>query len=191
MTTEITGAGDREARARGPTRAPVGRSEGAELPALYRPWIEALVGGAIPAESEATCDRCAMLAPVSGPAAGDLFFDPRSKCCTYVPALPNFLVGGILLDPTPESAAGRASVEARIVAGVGVTPAGLEQPPAHGLLYQSAPDAFGRTLSMRCLHYRSETGTCGIWRHRPSVCTTWFCKYVRGAVGLRFWTALR
>jgi hypothetical protein len=124
-------------------------------------------------------------------AGGDFFFDPRVKCCSYVPTLPNFLVGRILLDADPDSAAGRASVEGRIAAGVGVTPAGLEQPPAHALLYRNAPAAFGRSVALRCPHYRSDTGTCGIWRHRQSVCTTWFCKYVRGAVGHRFWTALR
>jgi hypothetical protein len=26
-----------------------------------------------------------------------------------------------------------------------------------------------------------------VWRHRPGVCATWFCKHVRGATGLRFW----
>ena len=183
-----------------PTAGNEGAGSGAELPALYRPWIEALRGGSIPAESEATCDRCAMLAPPSSPASGenrravpdgDLFFDPRVKCCTYVPALPNFLVGRILLDPAPESAAGRASVEARIAAGVGVTPAGLEQPRAFNVLYRKGPEAFGRSVSMRCPHYGPDTGTCGIWRHRQSACTTWFCKFVRGAIGHRFWTALR
>ncbi|HEX9818934.1 MAG TPA: hypothetical protein VGD07_04900 [Methylomirabilota bacterium] len=200
MSRGTTGTGDRDARRRGPAPGPGGPPEGAALPLLYRPWIEALVGGAIPAESEATCDRCAMLAPPPTPAAGrdrhpvaggELFFDPRIKCCTYVPALPNFLVGRILLDRAPESAAGRASVEARIAAGVGVTPAGLAQPPAYGLLYRNAADAFGRSVAMRCPHYRPDTGTCGIWRHRQSACTTWFCKYVRGTVGHRFWTALR
>jgi hypothetical protein len=74
---------------------------------------------------------------------------------------------------------------------VGVTPAGLEQPPAYGLLHRSAAGAFGRSVAMRCPHYRPDTGTCGIWRYRQSACSTWFCKYVRGAVGHRFWTALR
>lgn len=132
-----------------------------------------------------------MLAQPGSRTDGDLFFDPRSKCCTYVPSLPNFLVGRILRDRSPESAAGRASVEARIEAGVGVTPAGLAQPPVYGLRYRSAADAFGRSVALRCPHYLADTGTCGIWRHREAACATWFCKYDRGAVGLRFWTALR
>lgn len=177
-----------------------GPSPGASLPPLYGPWIEALVGGMVPVERQATCDRCVMLAPAPasrspGPRrpAGDgaVYFEPRIKCCTYVPVLPNFLVGRILLDRTAASAAGRASVEARIAAGIGVTPAGLEQPPAQALLYRNAPAAFGRSLALRCPHYRADSGTCGIWRHRPSACATWFCKYGRGAVGERFWLALR
>src|SRR6185295_509928 len=70
-------------------------------------------------------------------------------------------------------------------------PAGLAQPPTFVLLYRSATDAFGRSVSMRCPHYLPDTGGCGIWTHRHSVCATWFCKHVRGGVGHRFWTALR
>ena len=116
---------------------------------------------------------------------------PRSKCWTDIPSLPNFLVGRILGDSAAESAAGRASVLARIGAGVGVTPAGLAKPPAFALLYRNAADAFGRAVSLRCPHYIAEGGTCGIWRHRQSVCSTWFCKHVRGAVGQRFWESVR
>ena len=180
------------------TRAP--RSPAAQLPALYHPWVEALLGGAIPAEIDATCSNCAMLPDQGDPpetnAAGtptaSLFFDPRVKCCTYVPALPNFLVGRILLDRDPQLAEGRASVLARIAAGVGVTPMGLAQPPTFAVLYKAGgAKTFGRSLELRCPHYQTATGACGIWRHRQSVCTTWFCKHVRGAVGERFWQGLR
>ena len=167
----------------------------AQLPSLYHPWIEALLGGVIPAESEATCNTCAMLPELaaSSPDSGNtFFFDPHVKCCTYVPALPNFLVGRILLDLSPEMARGRESVRARIAAGVGVTPLSLAQPPVFATLYrQGGAETFGRAVHLRCPHYLTDTGGCGIWRHRQSVCTTWFCKYVRGAVGQRFWQALR
>src|SRR6185295_1646235 len=32
---------------------------------------------------------------------------------------------------------------------------------------------------------------CGIWNHRDSMCTTWFCRHVRGQVGSDFWKSLR
>lgn len=62
----------------------------------------------------------------------------------------------------------------------------------HKVLYeQTASSTFGRSLSLRCPHYISENGgSCDIWRHRSSVCATWFCKHDRGATGERFWMAL-
>src|SRR5262245_52393001 len=97
----------------------------AALPPLYAGWMDSLLGGAIPAEGRATCSSCAMLPPAGAAVEGsDHFFSPATKCCTYLPQLANFLVGRILgdQDPDPSAAAGRASVEARIDAGVGVTP---------------------------------------------------------------------
>lgn len=167
------------------------RAPEAELPALYRPWVASLLGGPIPAESEATCGDCAMLESSTAASASGVFFDPRTKCCTYVPAIPNFLVGRALLDESPDGAAGRATIEARIARGVGVTPAGLDPPPTYLVLYGSATDAFGQSAAMRCPHYLAESGGCGIWRHRNAICSTWYCKHVRGAVGQRFWTSLR
>jgi hypothetical protein len=121
-----------------------------------------------------------------------LYFHPDTKCCTYIPDLPSFLVGRILDDGDPALAPGRATVEQRIDARVGVTPLGLHRPPVHLLLYQhGAQSGFGRAVSLRCPHYRTDTGgTCGIWRHRNGVCSTWYCKHTRGATGQRVWHAL-
>lgn len=167
----------------------------AALPPLYAGWLTALLGGPIPAETEATCSDCAMCARDGRPvdASPGEFFHPRIKCCTYLPELPNFLVGRILGDDDPAAARGRATVEARLDAGIGVSPLGLGRPATWGMLYQHATevDAFGRTLSLRCPHYlEEEGGICGIWRHRYSVCATWFCKHVRGQVGAEFWRAV-
>lgn len=69
---------------------------------------------------------------------------------------------------------------------------GLEQPPTFRLLYENtAAKSFGRSRSLRCPHYlEAEGGRCGIWKHRASVCATWFCKHARGATGMRFWQAV-
>jgi hypothetical protein len=162
------------------------------LPPLYAGWIADLLDGPPPGEAEATCESCAMWPPAGAPAASDAFFHPDTKCCTYVPEIPNFLVGRILDDADPALAPGRASVERRIDARVGVTPIGLVRPPVQALLYQhGAPAGFGRAASLRCPHYRVDAGgACGIWRHRNGVCSTWFCKHGRGATGQRFWQAL-
>ncbi|MGE0126832.1 MAG: hypothetical protein AB7U82_01915 [Blastocatellales bacterium] len=160
------------------------------LPPLYAKWFDELLGGEIPPETRATCHDCAMCdSGGEHQKPGSNLFNPNSKCCTYLPRLNNFLVGMILTDEDPAMAQGRASVEARLEAGIGVTPLGLEQPLKRRLLYtQMEPRAFGRAQSMRCPHYIDEQGgLCGVWKYRNSVCSTWFCKYERGATSRNFW----
>ena len=74
------------------------------LPHLYARWTAELLAGPIPREERATCENCAMCAP---PGEEDdpqsHVFDPATKCCTYVPDLPNFLVGRIL---SPDDSSG-------------------------------------------------------------------------------------
>jgi hypothetical protein len=163
------------------------------LPPLYAGWMAELLDGGIPVETEATCESCAMCGSGVGAAApGQVRFDPRTKCCTYLPTLPNFLVGAVLADEDPAAAPGRRSVGERIARGIGVTPLGLARTRTYDVLYDAAGMAgFGRNLTLRCPHYVDATGGCGIWRHRNSVCTTWFCKHGRGVVGERFWGRLR
>jgi hypothetical protein len=158
------------------------------LPPLYARWIDDLLQTPIEPEIHATCSRCAMAVPKGGsPAPETEYFNPRVKCCTFVPVLPNYLVGRILRDHARSSARGRATVVARIAAGIAVTPLGLGRVPA-----QETPDAvFGLDESFLCPHFARENGTCTIWRHRDAVCATFFCKMVRGAVAASFWRALR
>jgi hypothetical protein len=166
----------------------------AALPPLYAPWIEEVLGGPVPEERHATCSACAMCRPTNANAATASLteFDPEIKCCTYVPTLPNFLVGMVLEDDDPAAAAGRESVEQRIAAGIGVTPLGLQTDPRYALIYKHAGGPlFGQPGGFRCPHYQREGGLCGIWRHRNAVCATWFCKHERGAVGRHFWDAVR
>ncbi|MBA2525624.1 MAG: hypothetical protein H0V18_07560 [Pyrinomonadaceae bacterium] len=122
----------------------------------------------------------------------DISFNPQTKCCNYIPDLPNYLVGRILAGQDPNSASGRATVEARLRAGIAVTPLGLGQPPSFQVLYGHSRDSlFGRSRTLRCPHYlEDEGGRCGVWNHRAALCATWYCKYVRGQVGLNFWTAM-
>lgn len=162
------------------------------LPPLYDRWMRECFTGAVPNEPKATCGDCAMCAPkgqVSSP-NDPVFYDPTTKCCSYMPVMWNFLTGALLDDDSPEAAQGRATVEARIAAGVAVTPIGLERPPVYATLYGHIPEAFGRARSMRCPHYIEEGGLCGVWRSRESTCATWFCKHERGAVAKTFWVRL-
>jgi len=159
------------------------------LPPLYDGWVTELLQGVVPRESRATCHDCAMCSsPEAQLGPRDRYYDPRIKCCTYIPVLHNFLVGRILSDDDPATRGGRATVEKRIAEAVAVTPLGLGAPPTFSLLYNNInPEAFGRSRALRCPHYLEDGGRCGIWHHRNSVCSTWFCKHVRGQVGYVFW----
>ena len=148
----------------------------AALPPLYAPWVHEVLGGAIPKEAAAACRRCVMLAPGrSGEGKRRIFFDAKTLCCTYLPDLPNFLVGRILSDRSPAMAYGRRTVRDRLRRQAGVTPFGLARPALYSLLYDSgAADGFGRSRSLHCPHH-VDGGPCGIWAHRCAVCATWFC----------------
>jgi hypothetical protein len=158
------------------------------LPPLYAGWVAELLAGPIPRESRASCDDCAMCArPTVRPGPRSHYFDPSTKCCTYVPDLHNFLVGRILSDDDPAARTGRTRVEQAIREGIAVTPLGLGRPPVFSLLYANGSNAFGRSQSLRCPYFIEDGGRCGVWRHRESTCMTWFCKHVRGSVGFAFW----
>jgi hypothetical protein len=175
------------------TIQPLSEANEALLPPLYARWVTGLLKDRIPNESLATCHDCAMCSVNQTAQRTEIrYFNPSVKCCTYTPSLPNFLVGAILLDPNTDPT-GRQSVIQRLVSRVGVSPLAMAVPPEYGFRYGvMAPEAFGRVPTMRCPHYLDrDGGLCGIWRHRNSVCSTWFCKLVRGRVGQAFWESLR
>lgn len=161
------------------------------LPPLYGSWMDQLLAGPIPAETKATCDDCAMASSTTESSGSDRFFDPVLKCCTYMPTLPNFIVGRILSDSGLSTDA-RAGVQARLLESDTATPLGLSMSATYSLLYaHQDSDVFGRSQNLRCPHLLEEGGgSCGIWRHRNSVCATYFCKFTRGAVGQQFWVAM-
>ncbi len=173
---------------------PHGETSSAALPSLYAKWMDSVLPGGIPSEPNATCDDCAMQPGETKPRGDDaLYFSPETKCCTLVPNLPNYLVGQILADedPDPSAIEGRRTVLARIVSRGAVTPLGLGRTLAFSLHYRHHSDKFGRSRALRCPHYIEEGGRCGVWKFRESTCATWFCKYERGVVGVRFWSALQ
>lgn len=160
-------------------------SETHPLPPLYARWLDEALPTPLPSERGATCDACAMC-PQGDTAPTSLYvFDPEVKCCVYMPQLPNFLVGRALDEP------GGHTVEARIAARIGLTPVGLARPAAYDLLHRGSTNAIGRSRSLRCPHFIEDGGRCGIWQSRDALCSTWFCKHERGALGLHLWQAVR
>jgi hypothetical protein len=136
-----------------------------------------LLDAPIPRETVATCNSCVMLPDG---------FTHEAKCCTYTPKLPPFVVGQ-LLGTTDADQPGRASVIERLDARTGVSPLGVFPPALPSSSQEITAETFGRAADQRCPHYLADSGHCGIWKFRNAVCSTWFCKHDRGAIGSQFW----
>lgn len=164
---------------------------GSQLPWPYGRWVEQWLGRAPEAESRADCARCSMCAGPTdhGGPTERILFDPGTRCCTYQPAVPNYLAGAALGATDEAGRHGRQTLRQRMARG-DATMLGIRVPPEYLHRYRAAVEpAFGRARSLRCPHHRDDGG-CGLWTHRPAVCATWFCKHERGLVGARQWRAL-
>jgi Fe-S-cluster containining protein len=159
------------------------------FPRVYDHLLPPFFDTPAPEEPKATCSACAMCPPPA-PVPGVTYFRPDTKCCTYQPVLPNYLVGALLADPDPALEEGRRRVREHIESRVGVTARWLAPSRKRAAIFRAARDSsFGRTTLLRC-PYLGPTGLCTIWRHRESVCSTFFCKYAAGADGQAFWRAV-
>lgn len=144
------------------------------------PELEAL--GARP-EARADCRRCPMVA--AEPA--DHAFAADTRCCTYHPVIPNFLIGRALV----RDDAGAALLRRRLADPDGVTALGIEPTAAFARIYDDdRRRAFGRNRDLRCPMYVAGELTCSIWRDRPAECRTWFCKHDGGLAGAAAWARL-
>ncbi|HNP49422.1 MAG TPA: hypothetical protein PKL85_11325 [Bacteroidia bacterium] len=162
------------------------------LPLRYSSWINEIIRGDIPTEKLATCHDCAMCRKADEPEESQgLYFDPKVRCCSYVPELPNFLLGRILLEKNSKSVPGRDLLLNRITQRIALSPMGLGSGKMYSLLYSNSEHAFGSSYHLRCPYYIADGDLCGIWKHRNSVCSTWFCKHERGEEGYRFWAAVK
>lgn len=145
----------------------------------------------VPEERNATCDRCAMCAPAQTSFLADEYFNPKTKCCTYHPVLPNYAVGGLLADESAEGAEGRRRIRDKIAQRIGVTPLALLPSAKDRLLYRHGMAGFGRAHALLCPFLEQERGACTVWKFREAACATWFCKHERGQDALSFWHELR
>ncbi|MDF2694295.1 MAG: hypothetical protein K0S65_2678, partial [Labilithrix sp.] len=144
-------------------------------------------------ETRATCDRCSMCDHGDPSPVAMEFFNSSTKCCTYWPDLPNYLVGAILADTSPGTAEGQRRIQSAIAKRIGVRPRFLARPRKWTLLMLGYSDAFGRAGSLKCPYYddNNPAGSCSIWRHREVICMTYYCKYSGGMRGFEYWNALK
>ncbi|MFO0555225.1 MAG: hypothetical protein U0271_43000 [Polyangiaceae bacterium] len=165
------------------------------LPPLYDRWLEEVLGEALPIEQRAACHACVMC-PGDGeehPLTREVAFVPDAKCCTYLPHLPNYLVGAILSDPELAESGAPRELAARIAQRRGSTPLGVGPTPEERarLSEVTENDGFGRRTDVVCPYFEPEAGLCGLWRHRDAVCSTWFCKFDRGLASVRLWRSVK
>jgi hypothetical protein len=172
-------------------------SAGPTLPPLYDRWVTALLGRAVEPEPLSTCASCAMC-PGGGTKtrpASRIVLQPDLKCCTYTPTFPNYQVGAILVAEGPYADLARAQMRERLAGGREVTPMGVGVPAAQAGIDASLSNVTGLHEAQRCPHLvlTGEPGgtACAVWSNRDAVCATWWCRYERGASGLRAWWSLR
>ncbi len=164
------------------------------LPPLYARWVEQVLGTSVPAETRATCLDCVMCASsVASDAAVFERFVPPVKCCTYVPQIWNFLVGHALGADRTGASHGPQQLRAQIRDRIGATPVAISpsRRSVSGYRAVTRVEGFGTSADLVCPYSDPMTGGCGVWQARNSVCSTWFCRHIRGAVGFRFWNVVR
>lgn len=158
------------------------------LPPVYRDLLPAVFDRPVPEEVRATCDDCAMCGDVRP--HENVSFLPSTKCCTFHPQLPNYLVGALFEDPSPELEPGRQRMRARIASRSRVTPRWVAPSRKVRAIYRSARhEAFGRSETLLCPYY--DEGQCTVWRYRESYCSTFFCKHDAGDDGRELWREIR
>ncbi|MGB0522461.1 MAG: hypothetical protein ACPGJS_05850, partial [Flammeovirgaceae bacterium] len=139
----------------------------------------------IPQEKFADCANCHHCISSNNP----LY---HTKCCTYHPVLPNYMVGAILSEERTHLTEGKRRTRAIIQQKLGVTPYGIIPPVKHDTLYRAeVKEKFVTPVSaevadqLRCPYYQQ--GSCTIWSHRTELCSTFFCITTSGKAGKQFW----
>lgn len=158
------------------------------FPDIYKDILPSFFNQTTDKENIADCNNCIMLSDTEN-MQGREYFSKISKCCTYQPNIPNYLVGNILKYGNPE---GKKLIREYIGNGVGVSPKGLTAGETYKLLYEKGKKfAFGKSEKLICPFYDKEKGNCNIWNARPAVCSTFFCRHNKGYKGEDFWYAVR
>lgn len=145
-----------------------------QFPKSYMPWLKELLTDSIH-ETLVNCNDCSMVNP-QGETRDPGPFRPDLKCCTYFPFLPNFTLGSMEC----------ASLN-RARSGI-YLPVGLYPPISYlDLSERLGKKGFGQEPKLLCPFFDRAKLGCSIWDFRPGVCTTYFCKSVRGSAGLAHW----
>ncbi|WP_455205091.1 hypothetical protein [Kaarinaea lacus] len=163
------------------------------LPPLFATWIEDVLKEPIDRENQSDCNNCPMCNNNETPSVFNIQFNPSTRCCSFIPTIPNYSVGHILSDTAATAQVGKSVILSKIDARTAVTPLGIGPSNKQSRTYENLLKAkeFGIGEQYACPYLVKEEQICSIWSHRISTCSTWFCKHNRGKIGLDFWDALR
>lgn len=111
-------------------------------------------------------------------------FHPTSRCCSYIPRIPNFLLGFALMDADTQAVA-RNFVGSgfTIPEGSQVSPLQMEQ--SIGFLSGQLPHG-----TVVCPLLDRTSKKCQVYAFRNGVCSTFFCRHDQGEAGAEFWESL-
>jgi len=144
----------------------------------------------LPGERWSSCDDCYRAA------LGDCRDDVR--CCTYLPPLPNFMLGLALMNPVrsapcSKGGPGTAEVVGQIIDRGQTLPQGLAPTPEQfrAAVETNAADLFGHDTALVCPFMRGSDHGCAIHAFRNSICATYFCEHDHGEEGEAYWDALQ
>jgi len=123
-----------------------------KIPQLYHRFLPDFFDLEVPEETIATCSDCIMAKDFKKKKKrGKEYFIPDTKCCTYHPYIPNFLVGGLLSSNLSEHQEGKRRMIKKIENGKGIYPLRIQPSFEYQFHYESfRPLAFGKSLDLLC-----------------------------------------
>lgn len=163
------------------------------IPEFYHRLLPEVFHFEIPSEHFANCADCPLICSTVSEVGKNLAkpFSPETKCCTFSPRIPSYMVGAILSDNSVEMREGRNRILNKIRSKQGVFPHGLYPTQKYKLLFESArQDSFGRSKLLLCPYFVSGEKNCTIWKYREAICALWFCKHLAGTSGYSFWNTI-
>jgi len=163
------------------------------VPEFYRRFLPEVFYKTVPPEPFSNCLDCQMVAKSRDEISSDTGrpFSPDTKCCTFIPRLPNYLAGAILSDNDPAMEEGKRRIIERIRSRKGVFPNGVYPTSEYNRQYQEkCRTDFGRNKQLLCPYFVNGDYNCSIWKYREAICALWFCKHLAGKKGTEFWNSV-
>ena len=163
------------------------------IPEFYYKFLPDLFNEEIPEESFTNCQECPMICNSREELNTDLSkpFAPDTKCCTFIPRIPNYFAGAILSDQNDSMEAGKKTLIQKINEKKGIYPQGVYPTKKYSMLYEWGKNqSFGKSLALRCPYYIQGKYNCTLWKYREAICATWFCKNLAQNAGHSFWSSI-